>query len=121
MREKRRHSRFELAMPVSLRFRHQLVTGELHNLSRGGLFVRTALRIEVDLEEFVLVEFCVAPTKARCVAQGRVIRAEKAGFAVQFDELSDEFECFMNDLGLLQPGLRSDFLTNVLEPEIRVG
>ena len=76
--------------------------------------------VTVEIDQLVMIEFKIRPMEVLCVAQGNVVRSRELGFAVEFDELSQELESFINDLEVLPSDAHPEFIRNVMEPQIRV-
>jgi hypothetical protein len=119
--EQRQYPRFGLGLPVTLVFRERgsSVPGELQDISRGGCFFKSTVR--VDLDRRISVVFSVSSGKT-CRASGRVVRTVAyRGFAVLFDDDEEgAIADFIRDIAPLTQERRAAFLRNVLNPEIEI-
>jgi hypothetical protein len=99
VRERRRHSRFPLGLPVRLQLagREEPITVEMMDISEGGGRFRT-VGDEVRVDQRAVVGF-VVPDQRRCVANGRVVRVERDGqFIMSLDHANDAFRGFLGSL-----------------------
>jgi len=95
-RERRRHTRASIGLPVRVHFagRTVPVTVELRDVSLSGCYF-TGVTATPDQR---LAFGFVLPEKRVCVANGRVVRADRNGFAVELDRSNDGFTDFLNGL-----------------------
>jgi hypothetical protein len=118
--EQRQYPRFGLGLPVTLLFSGPdlRVGGELQDISRGGCFFKSAAK--VDLDRKISLSFSLTSAKS-CKARGQVIRTTAyKGFAVLFEEADESISDVIRDLAVLPPDRRAQFLTDVLNPEIKI-
>jgi hypothetical protein len=94
--ERRRHARTPVGLPVRVHFAgHELpMTAELGDLSSGGCYFRG---LSAPLSSKVAFGF-VLPGRRVCVAGGRVLRIEGAGFAVAIDRTNQAFRDFLSGI-----------------------
>jgi hypothetical protein len=95
-RERRRHERFSLGLPVSIRCeeRDHALLVELLDISQSGArFVAPVGDVRVD--DHVAFGF-VMPDRLSCHAQGQVVRVDDAGqFVLSLDDSNDAFAGFI--------------------------
>ena len=92
--------------------------GDLADISRGGLLVRSPVPIE--LSSRVRISLQVLPDRT-CEGEGEVVRqARDLGFGCEFDELNAELVEFIDDIGRLRDALQGDFLRSVVGPTLTV-
>jgi hypothetical protein len=131
--ERRQHPRYPIILSVTLAIgpdraspspadpAPQRSRATLMDLSRGGLFLKSPLAIE--LGHAVEVHFRARPAYA-CHAFGRVVRIMTTrmltGFGVTFDRINDNFDKFLVILDRLKPELRSQFLRQVLDKSVDI-
>lgn len=118
--ESRQYPRFGLGLPVTLVFSARGISekGELQDISRGGCFFKSG--VKVDLNRKISVTFSLG-TGRTCQASGHVIRTTAyRGFAVLFEDGSDSIADFIQDLTVLPAEHRAEFLSNVISPEIHI-
>ena len=119
--EQRQYPRFGLGLPVKLLFsdRGLEVGGELQDISRGGCFFKSTVKVDVDRK--ISLVFSLNRGGNTCRASGHVIRTTAyKGFAVLFDDVNDSVFDFIRDLTVLPQEKRVTFLTSVLSPEIQI-
>jgi hypothetical protein len=119
--EQRQYPRFGLGLPVTLLFsdRGLEVGGELQDISRGGCFFKSTVKVDVDRK--ISLVFSLNRNGDTCRASGHVIRTTAyKGFAVLFDDVNDSVFEFIRDLTVLPQDKRATFLTNVLSPQIQI-
>lgn len=98
-RERRRHSRFPLGLPVKVHLagRTDPITVELMDIAEGGVRFR-ALSDEVRLDERAAFGF-VLPDQPACMAKGRVVRIDGGGeFVLSLEHANDAFRGFLGSL-----------------------
>ena len=118
--EQRQYPRFGLGLPVKLQFSDAgiEVGGELQDISRGGCFFKSTVKVDVDRK--ISIVFSLSRGKT-CRATGHVIRTMAyKGFAVLFEDVNDSTFDFIRDLMVLPQDKRANFLTSVLNPEIQI-
>ena len=118
--EQRQYPRFGLGLPVKLQFSDAgiEVGGELQDISRGGCFFKSTVKVDVDRKISIVFSVNHGTT---CTASGHVIRTMAyKGFAVLFEEANDSIFEFIRDLTVLPKEKRTNFLTSVLNPEIQI-
>ena len=119
--EQRQYPRFGLGLPVTLLFsdRGLEVGGELQDISRGGCFFKSTVKVDVDRK--ISLVFSLNQGGNTCRASGHVIRTTAyKGFAVLFDDVNDSVFDLIRDLTVLPQEKRVTFLTNVLSPQIQI-
>ncbi len=97
----------------------EAVPAALKNVARGGVFVETDAPAAVGTR----VNLCFRMLATRmCLASGRVVwsGADRGGFGMQFDKTNHEMDCFVRSLNNLPRKLRQVYLSDVLEPHIRL-
>jgi len=118
--EQRQYPRFGLGLPVKLQFSDAgiEVGGELQDISRGGCFFKSTVKVDVDRKISIVFSLSRGMT---CRATGHVIRTMAyKGFAVLFEDVNDSTFDFIRDLMVLPQDKRANFLTSVLNPEIQI-
>jgi hypothetical protein len=118
--DQRQYPRFGLGLPVKLMFSERgiEVGGELQDISRGGCFFKSTVKVDVDRKISIVFSLSRGST---CRASGHVIRTTAyKGFAVLFDDVNDSTNDFIRDLTVLPQDKRANFLTSVLSPEIQI-
>src|SRR4029079_8485342 len=88
--EQRQYPRFGLGLPVRLLFsdRGIEVGGELQDISRGGCFFKSTVKVDVDRK--ISIVFSLSRGGKTCRATGHVIRTlAYRGFAVLFEDVND--------------------------------
>lgn len=119
MDERRQYIRSGVSLAVVLRVGDQSTSAVLEDLSEGGLFVRTTSLIP-QMPRRVTLSFELRGSS--CMARGRVIRvaSDVLGIGVRFSEVNEPLRQFITDLATLRKELRESFLSQVMNPEIRL-
>lgn len=87
-KENRKHSRISCNFPVDYSTKTRIYHDFIQDLSKGGLFIET--REPLGLEETIALTFTLPKTGTHFKIAGKIVRIEKSGVAVDFDEdLSD--------------------------------
>ena len=98
-KDRRRHTRFPLGLPVGVHIagRPAAITVELLDLSAtGGRF--RALGDKIRLDDTATVAF-VLDDQRRCQAEGQVVRADPSGeFAIRLKRANQAFASFIRQL-----------------------
>jgi len=118
--DNRQYPRFGLGLPVTLVFSARGISekGELQDISCGGCFFKSSVR--VDLDRKISVTFSLGPDRT-CKASGHVIRTTAyRGFAVLFEDGSDSIADFIQDLTVIPQDQRAEFLGSIISPEIHI-
>ena len=117
MVERRKYPRYALAVPVTLTCNNatpSAVAAQMIDLSAGGCYFRGALVSDVSRATISFKEARGAP-----FATGRIVRrGGDPGFAVTFDSIDTEVPRLASCLAILSLGVRSDFVSGFLKPEI---
>ena len=115
--EHRRYPRYALSVPVTLtgnRGTPFAVAAEMIDLSTGGCYLRGALA-----SDFSRATISFKAAGGTPFATGRIVRrGGDPGFAVAFDSIDTEVPQLASCLALLSPGVRNDFVSGFLKPEI---
>jgi hypothetical protein len=97
-RERRRHARFPLGLPVGLRVggRKTPLMVELLDVSESGArFSASDAEVRIRVDERAAFGF-VVPDRSSCQAQGLVVRADRSGqFVVALDDKNESFVGFI--------------------------
>ena len=100
-KDRRRHARFPLGLPVGVQLagRPGPITVELLDLSAtGGRFRCPAPGEKVRVNDTATVSF-VMQDQRRCFAEGQVVRADASGeFALRLAAANDAFVAFVKQL-----------------------
>jgi hypothetical protein len=95
-RDRRRHERFPLGLPVRVRLqeREQALLAELLDVSKSGARFGAPIG-DVRLDDKVAFGF-VMPDRPSCHAKGQVVRVEDSGqFVLALDDSNDAFAGFI--------------------------
>ena len=97
-RERRRHARFPLGLPVGLRVggRKTPLMVELLDVSESGArFSASDAEVRIRVDERAAFGF-VVPDRPSCQAQGLVVRADRSGqFVLALDDKNESFVGFI--------------------------
>jgi PilZ domain len=97
-RERRRHARFPLGLPVGLRVggRKTPLVVELLDVSESGArFSASDAEVRIRVDERAAFGF-VVPDRPSCQAQGLVVRADRSGqFVLALDDKNESFVGFI--------------------------
>ncbi|HEY2901023.1 MAG TPA: PilZ domain-containing protein [Polyangia bacterium] len=118
--EQRQYPRFGLGVPVTLVFSARGVSadGELQDISRGGCFFKST--IKVDIHHKISVVFS-SDRGQTWRASGSVIRTVAyRGFAVLFEEGTEPLDEVLQELARQPQESRAAFLTTILNPKIEI-
>lgn len=118
--EQRQYPRFGLGVPVTLVFSARGVSadGELQDISRGGCFFKSTVKVDVDRKISVVFSSGHGETWR---ATGSVIRTVAyRGFAVLFEEGTESLDDVLHDLARQPQENRAAFLAGILNPKIEI-
>ncbi len=86
----RRHLRRETTIEIDAVVGDRLIQSDIRNISGSGVFINTKEKIDPD--NGVRVVFLFPGQDRPFKLQGRITRVEKAGIAIQFEEVSPYFQ-----------------------------
>jgi len=104
-------------LPVQVNFEGRIVSGDLVNISLGGLSFEA--RADLAIDDELRFTLRVVPDKV-CRGVGRVLRSSESSFGVEFRDINEPMREFVADLLRLRDELRTDFLRRVVNPMIDV-
>lgn len=84
--ERRIFPRVELILPVSLTYKNTEITGEIHNVSINGMFVKTSEDLEID----AAVVLSLQPDKDKpeiIECCGKIVRKTDSGVGIQIESM----------------------------------
>ena len=73
----------------------KLIQTDTKNISASGVFIKTASK--VDIQENVKVVFSVPGAEKPFKLEGRIVRAEPGGIAVEFSNMTPYFQQVLDD------------------------
>ena len=115
--EHRRYPRYALSVPVMLTGNNGAqspVAAEMIDLSAGGCYFRGPV-----LGDFNRVTISFKEARDAPFATGRIVRRGRdPGFAVAFDSIDTEVPRLASCLAILSLGVRSEFVSGFLKPEV---
>lgn len=115
--EHRRHPRYVLSVPVKLTGNNgtrSSVAAEMIDLSAGGCYFRGPL-----VGDFSRVTISFKEARDAPFATGRIVRRGRdPGFAVAFDSVDIEVPRLASCLAILSVGVRNEFVSGLLKPEV---
>ncbi|HEX3698866.1 MAG TPA: PilZ domain-containing protein [Polyangia bacterium] len=118
--EQRQYPRFGLGVPVTLVFSARGVSadGELQDISRGGCFFKSTIKVDIHRKISVVFSSDRGQTWR---ASGSVIRTVAyRGFAVLFEEGTEPLDEVLQELARQPQESRAAFLTTILNPKIEI-
>lgn len=118
--EQRQYPRFGLGVPVTLVFsaRGLSADGELQDISQGGCFFKSAVKVELDRKISVVFSSGRGQTWR---ASGSIIRTVAyRGFAVLFEEGTEPLTDVLQELARQPQESRAAYLTTILNPEVEI-
>jgi len=94
--DRRRHPRFDVELEISYQHLDDFLFDYAINLSRGGMFIRTARPIELGTE--IKIRFSIPGRKEKIETTGKVVRAVRAddphgpapGMGIEFKALGEK-------------------------------
>jgi len=84
-REKRNFARLALHAKANLILDHQVIEGEVENLSMKGVFIKTTRKIHLDDMVAVTIYHTLTP-QVLCDLKAKVVRVTDKGMGLQFEK-----------------------------------
>ena len=118
--EQRQYPRFGLGVPVRLVFsaRGLSAAGELQDISQGGCFFKSSVKVDLDRKISVVFSSGRGQTWR---ASGSIIRTVAyRGFAVLFEEGTEPLTDVLQELARQPQDNRAAFLARILDPQVEI-
>lgn len=118
--ERRRKERVPVQIPVAIVHKDESEEAQVANLSDGGFFLKTKLRLDVGSK--ATLQFVMRPDHAVCVAKGTIVWRGDFGVGVEFDSTNPAFETHVRKLEIVASNARAKqaWVDSVLSADVEI-
>lgn len=118
--ERRKKERVPVQIPVAVVHREDSEEAQVANLSDGGFFLRTKLKLTVGAK--ATLQFVIRPEHAVCVAKGTIVWRGDFGVGVEFDSTNAPFETHVRKLEIVasNPRAKQAWVDSVLSADLEI-
>lgn len=93
--KQREYQRLEAKTSVDVAVADRVIQTDIRDISAGGVFINTSGKFDVDRK--VRVVFTVPGYEKPFKLEGRIVRVEKSGLAIAFENISPYFKTILDD------------------------